>query len=94
MMIRRTTRIIYPGEKIGSWEVLGRDKKASRIKYICRCKCGIEKSIFINNLLDEDTFNCNDCHKKLLSEKKSILDFNNFLAFLDYVNDEYDTVQE
>ena len=52
------------GKQFGEWTIIAFDKKIKyAIYYICRCSCGIEKSIYIGNLTSGKSKSCG--HLKL-----------------------------
>lgn len=51
-------------------------KKGSHRKILCKCRCGIEKSIFIHALISGDTISCG-CYFKKIAGKTSIKYKNN-----------------
>lgn len=52
----------------GSWVVLGRDVKSTKqIKWICRCVCGIEKSVNGATLKNGKSLSCGGCGSKKAS---------------------------
>lgn len=59
----------HTGLKYGKWEVLERDLSQKRpMKYFCRCECGIEKSLYIQNLIRGLSTQCQNCQAKKKSE--------------------------
>lgn len=55
----------YTGQKFGKWTALYRDPLIKRPqKWICKCECGTEKSIFITNLIRRKSTQCIECQGK------------------------------
>lgn len=52
----------YIGKEFGDWTVLRKDKN-KHSTWICKCKCGIEKSVKSCNLLSNSSTKCNNCTK-------------------------------
>ena len=50
----------YKGNKFGHWTVLERTQMRPA-KYLCRCKCGIEKKLFLSNLTSRKSTQCLKC---------------------------------
>ncbi len=61
MVYRLAKRAELSGRRFGKWEVLGRDKAAKRTKWLCRCSCGSEKSIFACSLTSGRSTMCRSC---------------------------------
>lgn len=58
---------LRPGDKIGRWTILRRDKVAGG--YLCRCKCGAEGVRQIGNLRGGKTTGCKACWVAEMSKK-------------------------
>ncbi len=56
-----------PGDKVGKWTILRRDKNATG--YLCRCDCGYEGVRQIGNLGGGKTGGCKSCWRERLAKK-------------------------
>lgn len=59
--------MLFVGQKIGSWTILKSDpapKVRSRARWICRCKCELEKSIRDDSLKGGGSNQCESCKNK------------------------------
>lgn len=66
------SRTDLTGLKIGDWEVLKRIIGKKPTRYLCRCKCGIERKIPYPNLLYGRSNRCIECRNKNQIGKKRI----------------------
>lgn len=48
---------VYPGAQIGLWTVIRKDPLKNNY-WICRCKCGIERSIYVSSLRHGKSQSC------------------------------------
>lgn len=67
-MATRTHPPIEPGQSYGTWLVIQKDTtKANgrwRYAWVCRCQCGIEKSVTGTSLIQGASLTCNQCRNK------------------------------
>lgn len=57
---------IQPGERYGYWTTIERDntkRKTRDQRWICRCRCGTEKSVLAKNLIYGYSISCGCSHK-------------------------------
>lgn len=57
----------HTGKKYGKWTVIsyiGSDKRSKDAIWLCRCECGTEKELKINNLVTGGSRQCIECAKK------------------------------
>jgi hypothetical protein len=61
--------VLKVGEKIGEWLVIrevSRDKNGHR-KFLCKCSCGVEKSVQMGALINGETSRCISCARRASS---------------------------
>lgn len=57
-------------KKFNDWVVLEYSHKVGYAKYyICRCKCGCEKSVYIGNVINGKSKSCGHTNNKLIGER-------------------------
>lgn len=61
--------VFAPGEKIGGWTVIKEDRSPTGMrKYVCRCECGQEKSVYAKHLKSGSSKRCVGCSNKTRGE--------------------------
>lgn len=62
------------GRNFGSWVVLSRDKNGSfsHTKWVCKCSCGTEKSVYGNSLRSGDTTSCGCLRNTKIRKKRTV----------------------
>lgn len=60
------------GTKFGKWEVVKEKtkKKNNVTHWYCRCECGVEQYVPLNNLMNKSSTQCNYCAKTESGKKK------------------------
>ena len=58
-------KVNYEGQIFNSWKVI---KKISSQKYICKCSCGLEKEVYIKNVIDGSSKSCGH-ERKMVGQK-------------------------
>jgi len=71
--LAKSTAIDRTGQIFGEWSVLRRDETKSRRYWICRCSCGTERSVQINNLISGHSTSCG-CVQKQTASKRYVKD--------------------
>lgn len=64
--------ILEIGKKFGKWTVISKEtiRKNNLTHWLCRCDCGKEEYIALNNLMNGSTTQCLNCAKKVAGEKR------------------------
>lgn len=60
------------GNKYNSWTIIGIKKNpySGKTQYVCKCECGIEKSLFLHPLVSNKSKKCRYCHFENLRKYK------------------------
>lgn len=54
----RRRRAIEPGMVFGKWTVIGENPHKRRGKVLCRCECGAEREVYVENLINGRSKSC------------------------------------
>jgi hypothetical protein len=67
----RNKLILDIGTKFGSWTIISNEtlKKNNLTHWKCKCSCGQEKYVPLNNLMNGKSKQCVKCSRKIQSEK-------------------------
>jgi len=64
--------ILDIGKKFGKWEIISNEtiRKNNLTHWLCRCNCGKEEYIPLNNLMNGSTTKCFNCAKEVAGNKR------------------------
>ena len=63
----RKPSVNWEGMDINDWHII---KRIDNFRYLCRCKCGLEKPVSISNIRYNMSTKCVNCSRKKGREKK------------------------